>query len=61
MLVVNKKRLLEIFEDLIQEWERAEEVVINDRSINPDKDYNYLEKKKEEYNRKFLEALGDAE
>ena len=50
-----KNEILNLFMELLKEWEIAEEVVINDRgSID---DYNILDIRKKEYINKINELL----
>lgn len=48
-----------IFIELLDEWESAESVVINDRSINFSEDYDYLEKRRQEFEEMFNQALNE--
>lgn len=54
---MDKNKLLEIFNEVLENWYDAEDVVINDRSISLEDEYEKLEKKKQEYIKKFLVAL----
>jgi hypothetical protein len=59
---MDKEKLLEIFEELLKDWERAQSYVIQD-TICSDDDYDHddLEKDSEDYRKRFMEALQDAE
>lgn len=50
-----KREILKLFMELLEDWETAEEVVINDRG-NID-DYDKLEIRKKEYINKINELL----
>lgn len=53
-----KEELSKIFKELLEEWEIAEEIVINDRDTSIEYDeYEELEKRKNEYMKRFDDAL----
>lgn len=53
-----KEKLQDIFNELLSEWEDAESIVINDRSINVEVDeYEELIQRKELYIERFNKAL----
>jgi hypothetical protein len=53
-----KEKLLEIFHELLNEWEESETVAINEFGSSIETDpYERLEKKKQDYIKKFNEAL----
>jgi hypothetical protein len=55
---MSKKELLKIFMELLDEWESAEDIVINDRDTSIECDeYEELEKRKKEYIKRFNKAL----
>lgn len=54
-----KEDILNLFLELLEEWEDAEEVIIDDRgSLN---DYDELKRKKEEYLNKINKLLDKVE
>jgi len=58
VLVLEKQKLLELFEEVLGRFKSAEQYVIHDTfCIGDEYDYEDLEKEIEEYKRKFLEAL----
>lgn len=50
-----KEELLKIFLEVLEEWEDAEEVIINDRGDVSE--YEELEERKNKYIRRFNDAL----
>ncbi len=54
---MDNNKLLEIFNEVLENWYQAEDVVINDRSISLEDEYEKLDRKKQEYKKRFLEAL----
>ncbi|MCP1124552.1 hypothetical protein NKR74_14775 [Bacillus sp. 3103sda1] len=54
---MNKEKLVEVFNELLGEWEGAEGTVIHDRGCIDD--YPDLEKRREEYKQKFFRALDE--
>lgn len=54
---MDKNKISEVFNELLEEWYWAEDIAIHDRSINMENEYEDLEKKKQEYKRRFFEAL----
>lgn len=58
MILLNKQKLLEIFEEVLENWKDAQGYVIHDTICSGDTyDHQALEKDVEEYRRKFLKAL----
>ncbi|WP_176528249.1 hypothetical protein [Bacillus thuringiensis] len=56
---MKKDNLLEIFEELLKEWEDSESIVIHDRGSLDD--YTQLEKRIEGYRQRFFDALNGTE
>lgn len=54
---MDKYKIIEIFEELLEAWEDSESTVINDRG-NID-DFTELRNIREDYKQRFLEALND--
>jgi uncharacterized protein YfkK (UPF0435 family) len=56
--VLNKEKLIEVFEEVLKNWEMAHGSVIQDGDIN-ESDYDDLENEIQEYRREFLKALNN--
>jgi hypothetical protein len=58
VILLDKQKILEIFEEVLKNWKDAESYVIQD-TISADDNYDHedLEKDVEEFRKKFLEAL----
>lgn len=54
---VNKQKVTELFEELLEAWYWAEDYCIMESSGTIAKDQSNLEKQKEEYKRKIKEVL----
>lgn len=54
---MDKNKLLEIFNEVLENWATAEDVVINDRSLSYEEDLEELDRKKQEYRKRFIETL----
>lgn len=54
---MDRMKLMEIFNELLEEWYWAEDVVIHDRGTSVRDEYRELEKRKQAYKEKFVEAL----
>lgn len=57
---MEKQELLELFEEVLKNWKNAENIVIQETSIN-ENDYEHedLEKEIQELRDKFIEALSN--
>jgi hypothetical protein len=55
---VNKTEVVNIFNELLDEWYHSELTVINDRSVNMEKDQEDLFSDRAKYRKRFAEALG---
>ncbi|WP_394136903.1 hypothetical protein [Cytobacillus oceanisediminis] len=55
---MNKQKLIEVFEEVLKNWEMSQSSVIQEGNVD-DCDYEELDREVEYYRKKFLEALTD--
>lgn len=58
VIILNKQKLLEVFEEVLKSWEMAQGCVIQEGDIS-ESDFDDLEKGIEEYRQRFIKALND--
>lgn len=58
MIVLNKQKLIEVFEEVLKNWEMSQSSVIQEGNVD-DCDYEELDREVEYYRKKFLETLTD--
>lgn len=46
---MDKQKIINLFDELLDEWYQAEDLIIQDRSSDFGEGYKYLNAKKEEY------------
>ncbi|MEZ0482660.1 hypothetical protein [Planococcus sp. SSTMD024] len=54
---MDKMKLMEVFNELLDEWYWAEDTVLHDRDVSGCNVYQELEQRKKAYEETFLEAL----